>query len=146
MLWEKSQIHTNEHYKKLSAGFDLVKGEPGEDMVSECQARKDREDRAYWQHIVKMGYYIISVVQWNIQGSIGKNNPGEASHRKQKDKTQNPQDGRCTKDRRAMEWCKSWEDFNPSWYCNDYGGGGKIGSGIYIHSYCEYMMRSYDKT
>ena len=47
---------------------------------------------------------------------------------------------------RSVGGGESAEDFNSSGNGNDYGGGGKVCTGVYIYAYREDVMGSYNKS
>jgi len=62
MLREESQVNTYEHNKKMGLGQASRQRKASNQIKSEGQATKNRENSAYPQNIMEMSYHIISIV------------------------------------------------------------------------------------
>ena len=73
MLGEEGCIHADEYDQEMRLGYFFVEGESRQRRIPECNPGKDRKNSTYWQYIVEMRYYVVGVMQSDVEGTIGQN-------------------------------------------------------------------------
>ena len=109
------------------------------------EASNDCEDSSHRKNIVEVGYNVVGIMKDNVQRGVSKNNPCQASYRKQEDKTESSEYRGVSFYCASVKGGQSAKDFYACWDGNDYSGGCEVGPGVYVHSYCKHVVGSNNK-
>ena len=89
---------------------------------------------------MEMGHHVIGIMKGNIKASVGENNAGESSHRKDKNKPNGEEHGGWKPEGASPHGGQPTEDFNPCRNGNNHGGDGKIGSGMDVKAHGKHVV------
>lgn len=79
MLREESDVNAREYHIKLNLGSTLGQRHSCDRREPKGNPSKDSKDGPHRQDVMEMGYYIVSIMESNVQGTISQHDPGQAT-------------------------------------------------------------------
>ena len=111
----------------------------------EIKRPENSKNSSHAQYIVEVPYYIVSIVQCNINSSICQYNSCQTSNGKQNQESQSKQHRSCKPKGSPIQSPKPTENFNSSRNCNNHCSTGKVPTCINVQSYSVHVVRPHQE-
>lgn len=142
---EEGEIDSDKEGSEMDFSKKIVIAQADKFFNSVVEARENSEDGSHRKDIVEMGNDVVGIMKGDVHACIGKNDSGDASNGKEKDKAKSEDERGAHVERSSSESRQSAKDFNSRRNGNNHRGRREVGARVHIEANGVHVMGSYNE-